>query len=98
MSFLYYYFPITFVVCLVLQVVHEDSAPLVLQRALKNVGLLTLVLLAGSIVVYWISERLAKTPSLLDWAVFVLMAGGLLYWGWASGRKEKQKKAEGSKQ
>ena len=93
-SYLLFYFPIAFVVCLVLQVVHGDGPVTALVRALKNVGLLTLVLLAGSVAVGWLCERVAPGGGVFDWAVFAAMAAGLGYWGWASGRKEKQNKVK----
>ena len=89
-SYLLFYFPIAFVVCLVLQVVHGDGPVTALVRALKNVGLLTLVLLAGAVAVGWLCERVAPGGGVFDWAVFTAMAAGLFYWGWASGRKERK--------
>ena len=57
-SYLILYFPICLVIMLVLETCRSDDPRKILKRSLSNFGLLTVVLMLGSIVVFFMNRYL----------------------------------------
>lgn len=57
-SYLVLFIPICLVIMLVLETCRSDDPGKILKRSLSNFGLLTLVLVLGSIVVFFINRYL----------------------------------------